>query len=322
MKHRLALVATLCSAAVTAAACGGSSDAKQAGSDGLTPVTFAALPVAQFAAVELAEDAGIFEDHGIDLTIEYLEAPAVVPSLMSGDADVGWLSAPAVLVARSNGVTVKAVTTASVAGDDVDSFPIQLMVPADSDIASAADLVGKKVAIDSLYGLPDLGMRRVLAEEGVDPADLDLVEIPFPEMGAALEAGRVDAVLASEPFGTILSSSGAATYVFSASQGQLPGSPQSVVLSSDAFIESNAELVEDFQAAMEEATDYATAHEEELRATLPTFTELPPELADVIRFAPYSSQDDPQGWQDWADVLAETGAVEEPVDATEAYLAD
>lgn len=322
MSAPLTRLAALSLVAVLTACGGASADNEPQASGELTPVTFAGLSVAQVATVVAAHEAGIFEDHGLDLEIEFVEAATVVPSLVSGDTQFGWLSAPAAIVARSNGVPIRSVVTGSVAGEDPDAFPIQMMVPPGSDIAEPADLVGQRVAIDSLFGLPDLSLRRVLADSGVDPEDLELVEIPFPEMGAALEAGRVDAVLASEPFGTILRNSGAAEDIFSASEGQVAGSPQSVILASEQLVQSEPDLVEDFRAAVADAMEYAATHEDEVRAAVPTFTQIDEELASEIRFAPMSSEDDPTGWEEWADLVLETGAIDSPVDVSEVYLAE
>lgn len=326
MKSPVALAATITVLAFGAVACGGeaagSKAAKEAGDDGLVPVTFAAISVGQVAPIVLGKEQGIFEDHGIDLTIEYIEAAAVIPTLLGKDADFGWLNAPAVLAARSNNVPVKAVTTSSVAGDDPAAFPIQVLAPAKSDIKSAEDLVGKKVAVDTLYQLPDLGMRAALLDADVDPNDIDLVEIPFPDMGTALKAGRVDAILATEPFVTINKKASGAVPILSASAGQDPETPQSVIVSSEAFISGNANVVADFRAAVDESSEYAVKHEDKVRATLPTFTQLEPDLADAISLAPIDPTDDPEGWKSWADLLVKVGAVDEKPDVEAAFLAD
>ena len=161
-----------------------------------------------------------------------------------------------------------------------------------------------------------------LLDAGVDPQDIEAVEIPFPDMGTALEAGRVDAVLVTEPFVTINKLASGAVPVLSASAGQDPASPQSVIVSAEAFIGKNKDLVDDFRAAVDEANAYALAHDDEVRATLPTFTELKPDLADTISLAPIDTTDDLDGWKSWADLLVEVGAIKERPDVEAAFLAD
>ena len=287
MKIRVALAPLLVAVvALSAAACGadssqagGSTSANAnagAGGEGLAQVDLAALSIAQVAPFVLAKEQGIFEKHGIDLTISYVEPPALVPTLMSGDADFIWSNPPALLAARSNNVPLKSVTTVSVAGDDPSTFPIQVMVPAGSDIKTLADLAGKKIATASLFQLNDLALMESLAKAGVDASTVEFVEIPFPNMAEALAAGRADAIISTEPFVTIIKNSGAGIPLVSVSDGLPPMTPISVIASSEQFIGGNPDVVKDFRAAVDEASAYALANDDQIRLTIPKITELTP----------------------------------------------
>ncbi len=52
-----------------------------------------------------------------------------------------------------------------------------------------------------------------LTAAGVSPCPVRYVAIPFPDMGAALKAGRVDAISAVEPFLSGAESAGAGRLV-------------------------------------------------------------------------------------------------------------
>ncbi len=314
--------------ALSAAACGGgtsedSTDAAAAPSSSApVKVTLGALSIGQVAPMVLAEQKGIFEKHGIDLTITFLEPPALVPTLMSGKADFIWSNPPALLGARANNVPLKSVTTVSTAGDEPTTFPIQVLVPKGSSIKTLADLAGKKVATASLFQLPDLALAESLDKAGADAKSVEFVEIPFPNMGEALGAGRVDAIISTEPFVTIIKSTGAAVPLVSVSEGLDAKTPISVVASSEKFVSGNAEVVESFRDAIDELSEYARTHEDEVRAVIPTITKITPELAEVITLAPIDSTDDAAGWDAWAELLVRTGVLDEKPDAAEAFLAD
>lgn len=317
-----ALVAML---ALGTAACGGSDDAPAApaaDSGGLAKVNLTSLSIGQVAPFVLAQKQGIFEDHGIDLEISFVEPAALVPTLMSGDADVIWGNPPALLAARANNVPIKSVTTVSTAGDDPSTFPIQVMVSPDSDIKTLEDLAGKKIATASLFQLPDLALMESLDQAGVDASSVEFVEIPFPNMGETLAAGRVDAIISTEPFVTILKSSGAAVPLVSVSEGLPATTPISALLASEKFISDNPDVVEEFRAAVDEATEYALAHDDEVRAVIPTITEVPEDLAGVISLAPMDTTDDAAGWDAWADLLVQVGVIDEKPDSADAFLAD
>jgi NitT/TauT family transport system substrate-binding protein len=322
MHRRFAVPLILAATATALVACAPTpapAPSESAGSGELIPITFAALSVAQAAPLVYGDEQGIWEENGIDLTIEFVEPAAVVPGLLSGQYDVGYLNAPAVLAARSNGVPVQSIITMSVASGDTPDFPIQIVVPTGSDITSPQDLAGHKLATDTLFQLPDLGARGALADAGVDVAGLEIIEIPFADMGAALAEGRVDAAVISEPFGTILRNNDAVTDLLSTASGLPDGTPQSVAIASEEFIGKNADAVAAFQAAMIAVLEAAEANDADMRATLPTFTKLDAGLAGIIRFAPISSDDAPEGWQAWADIL-ESNGVAENVDAESAYV--
>lgn len=326
MKTRTMMVTAMAAVvALSVTACGGDSpkDQPQAGaSAGLTKVTLDALKIGQLAPVVLAQEKGIFKKHGIDLTISYVAPPALVPSLMSGDADFIWNNAVAVLAARGNKVPIKSVTTNSVAGDDPTTFPVQVMVAKGSAITTPQELVGKTVATASLFQVNDIAFMESLNKAGADAKKVKFVEIPFPNMAQALAAGRVDAIISTEPFVTIAKESGKAVNLVSVTKGLPPKTPFSVYASSEKFIAANPEVVKKFRAAIDETTTYALAHDAEVRATIPKITDLTPEMAKKITLAPLSTTDDPAGWNAWAELLVQVGVLKDKPNAADAFLPD
>ena len=324
MKRRFIVGPVVAAAvALTATACGGGApDAGGAAPDGPVKVKFAGQSVGQNAYVILAQEKGIFAKHGIDLEISFIQPPAIVPSLLGGDADFAWHNAPGVLAARGNDVAIKAVSTTSVAGDDPATFPIQVMVPKDSAIKTPADLVGKQVATASLFQLPDLALIASLDKAGVDGQAVKFVEVPFPNMAQSLSSGQVDAIISTEPFVSIIKASGAATSLGAVTEGLSPTSPISVIASSEKFINEKPDVVANFRAALDEATEYANAHDDEVRATIPKITELKPEVAAKISLAPIATTDDAEDWETWAQLLVDVGALDEKPNSADAFLAD
>ena len=317
--------ATAALLALSVPACGSDNPKDQpqtGGGSGLTAVTLDALKIGQLAPVVLAKEKGIFAKNGIDLTINYVAPPALVPSLMSGDADFIWNNAVAVLAARGNHVPIKSVTTNSIAGDDPSTFPVQVMVPKGSPIKTPEDLVDKTVATASLFQVNDIAFMESLDKAGADAKKVKFVEIPFPNMAQALEAGRVDAIISTEPFVTIAKDSGKAVNLVSVTKGLPPTTPFSVYASSEKFIAANPDVVKKFRAAIDETTTYALAHDAEVRSTIPKITDLSPEMAKQISLAPLSTTDDPAGWDSWATMLVQVGVLKDKPNAADAFLPD
>src|SRR5699024_7462071 len=75
-----------------------------------------------------------------------------------------------------------------------------LVVAPDSEVTEVADLEGGTVAVVGLKSAPDLALQVVLDQEDVDEDDVEVVEIPYPDMMPALESDRIDAAFLVDPF--------------------------------------------------------------------------------------------------------------------------
>ncbi|MFC5219876.1 ABC transporter substrate-binding protein [Streptomyces coerulescens] len=304
---------------VLAACAPGTGVGEKAGKDssGKTAVTVASLKVSATVPVEIAQRKGFFADEGLDVTLKYVEAAAAVPSVVGGEADFTILNAPAVLAARSNGVPVVGVSVLSTANEDPADSPLRLLA---TTLKDPEDLEGKKVAVDTLFQLPDLTLRTALRSKGVDPSEVEFVEIPFPQMKEALTSGQVVAADMTEPFATGAEQDKRLHTLISNAEGQTTDWPHTVSLGSEAFVKGNPEVVAAFQRAMDAAVAYTREHPDEARAIVPTYTAVPAELAKAINMPTWKSTVTQKGWQNWADVLREEGAVKGDVDVSGAYV--
>jgi len=75
-----------------------------------------------------------------------------------------------------------------------------LMVHKDSGIFRIEDLRGKRVAVPNRYSNQRFLIYKVLKERGMKLSDLEIVEMPPPDMAAALYAKAVDGITSGEPF--------------------------------------------------------------------------------------------------------------------------
>src|SRR4249920_3029508 len=76
-----------------------------------------------------------------------------------------------------------------------------IMVRTDSPYKHFKDLTRKRIAVPSRFAVDFLFLRKMLAQEGMTPKDIEIVEMPPPDMPAALYAKAVDAYCTGEPFG-------------------------------------------------------------------------------------------------------------------------
>jgi NitT/TauT family transport system substrate-binding protein len=120
--------------------------------------------------------------------------PEIKESLMAGRIQAAYMLAPLVMDLADKKIPVKIVSLGHRSG-------AVIMVRTDSSIQKFRDLTGKRIAIPSRFAVDFLFLRKMLAREGMTPKDIVIVEMPPPDMPAALYAKAVDAYCTGEPFG-------------------------------------------------------------------------------------------------------------------------
>lgn len=120
--------------------------------------------------------------------------PEIKESLMTGRVQAAYMLAPLVMDLADKRIPVKIVSLGHRSG-------AVIMVRTDSPYKKFRDLTGKRIAIPSRFAVDFLFLRKMLAQEGMTPKDIQVIEMPPPDMPAALYAKAVDAYCTGEPFG-------------------------------------------------------------------------------------------------------------------------
>ena len=104
-----------------------------------------------------------------------------------------FILAPMAMALREQGVKLKIVHLGHRDGSAV-------MVHKDSKIFQTADLRGKTIAVPGRYANQRIIIYRELKKAGLTLDDVTMVEMPPPDMPAALISHAVDAITSGEPF--------------------------------------------------------------------------------------------------------------------------
>ena len=272
----LAVVITM----LAATACGGSDSSD---SEGLDAIKIGTIPIVDTAPVYIAEHRGYFEKYGIDAELVPLQGGASsIDGVVKGHYDFGYANVTSLLVAAEQGKPVTGVAGgAASTGTPQEDFSA-VVVAKDSPKHSARDLEGSTVAVNQLQNIGDTTVRASVRKAGGDPDRVRFVEMPFAEMAAALDDGRVDATWVVEPYLREAVSRGsrpiAWNYVDTA-----PHMTISLYFTTTELAEKNPDLVKRFTSAMRDAQDFANAHPGDVRSVLGEYTKIPgPTLDNIV----------------------------------------
>ena len=272
---RRSLVPLLILALLAAAGCGSSGDdgGGQASGGGTRQVKAGVIPILDVAPIYLGKEKGFFSKRGIELTLETGQGgAAIVPGVVSGQFQFGFSNVTSLLIAQSRGLPLKVVSN-GVASTGKDKADYSGIVARDDSIRTAADLEGKRVSVNTLKNIGDSTIRASVRKAGGDPSSIKFVELAFPDMPAALEAGRVDAAWVVEPFLSATLAAGghlvASNYVDTA-----PDLTVALYFTSEQLTKDDPDLVSKFTEAKTESLAYADAHPHEARPVLTSYTQI------------------------------------------------
>jgi NitT/TauT family transport system substrate-binding protein len=299
------------------AACGDDDEETGGGAGGggatqeTTTVKVGVLPISNVAPLYLGMQKGYFEEEGLEIE----PAPAqsgneIVTAMVSGDQPFAFLGYVPAASGRAQGLPIKLIANADNGAETAKEEWTQLMVAKDSPIRDVKDLEGKTIAVNALKGVGEVVIKAALDKRGVDPNSIELLEVPFPEMPAALERGRVDVIWAPEPFLTsVLGAGGRAIEAPLTTLGER--FPNGTYATTEQYLAENEDVVERFARAMNKSSDYATENPDEARATIPEFTQIPAEVAEKIRLPLWPTEIDRDQLQELLDYAVQYGVIEE-----------
>ena len=143
-------------------------------------------PVTNFINEKMTGD-GIFEP------IRFNGWPELKETFLANDLEATFILAPLAMSLREQGVPIKIVYLGHRDGTT-------MMVHKDSKIFRIEDLRGCKIAIPNRFSNQSLIIFKAFKERGMKMSDVRLLEMPPPDMPAALYSRSVDAIISGEPF--------------------------------------------------------------------------------------------------------------------------
>jgi len=268
-------------------------DEEEAGGGGgqaeTTTLRVGVIPIADVAPLYLGIEKGFFREQKLTINPKLAEGgAAITPAVLSGDFQIGFSNTVSLLIAASRNLPVQIISQGVLGGKDESEAWAELLVLKNGGIDDPKDLEGKTIAVNTLKNVCEVTIKASLSKKDVDVNSLKFVEVPFPDMNAALEAERVDGACVVEPF-VSQGEAGEAKGIDPFYVGTAPDLTVATYFTSRQYAEQNTGVVDRFVTAMNKSLDYAQSHPDETRAILTTYTEIPESAAENIKLPQWRS---------------------------------
>lgn len=225
------------------------------------------------------EAEGIYEEHGIDLTVEDGSGSLITAQdVAAGNSDFAMMGASAMAQGIDEGmplVSVGAIWARPQFG---------ILYPVDEPLQSFSDLEGKSVIVSP--GSPEtVLLPAALRAEGVDSSKVEIISVDAPAKASSFVQGLGDTVGTSFPFfHAIFAAQGVETDVLLFDEAGV-GFPEFHVVTSTVVLEERPEMIERFlratYQAMEEAYERPGDVIEALQAARPAVEDPGPPLVSL-----------------------------------------
>lgn len=282
--------------------------------DALPIVNAGVIPSDVSAVIAYALELGYFRSVGLDVRLTVMSSgPVVAAAVVGGALDVGAINTGSLAIARAHGLPLEffapaAITTPALRTD-------LILVRPDSPIRTAAEVNNKTVALAALKTLQHAAFLQWMDNNGGDSKTPKFIEIPFSEMVGALDQGRIDVAVPSEPF----ASAASATHrVIGSVWSSMP--PRFMIFgiaATEGWLGAHPDLAMKFAAATRRAAVWANGHPRESADMLARLIKVDPSLAKTMAGAVYGISLDAAMIQPALDVLAKYGFLEKTLNPNE-----
>ncbi len=270
---KTALLAVLAVSLLLAAGCASKDNtAGTPDTDKTATIKIGYLPITH--ALPLYVDNELFADSLKSVKLELVKFgswPELVDALNAGQIDGASMLIELAMKAKEQGIDLKAVALGHRDGN---------AVVVSNDISNVSDLKGKTFAIPSKLSSHNILLYLMLKNNGLEYTDVNIVELPPPEMPAALSEGRISGYLVAEPFGAIAVAGGNGKLLFESHELWTDSVCCGLVLRND-FIEKNRAASEEFIAAYLEAGQQAESKDQAIKDIALKYLKVEPQVLEL-----------------------------------------
>jgi ABC-type nitrate/sulfonate/bicarbonate transport system substrate-binding protein len=221
-------------------------------------ITFGLTPSESAALLYIAEDQQFFAENGLNVTIrDYDTGPKIIQAMENNVLDMsGSTEYPIVTEALNN-------KNISIIGCDVETQTFYCIGRKDHGIENISDLRGKKIGL-ARGTINEFYFGRFLDLHGIDPRDVEIVDVAPSQFVNAIVNGTFDAIVCMQLYvNQIQQRLGNDTVVWPVQSSQLT---YCVIACRDDWAAQHPELIKRFLKSLDQSVDYTVDHPDEAEA--------------------------------------------------------
>jgi NitT/TauT family transport system substrate-binding protein len=235
-----------------------------------------AVPIDLYAQAYYAQDLGLFKAAGLDVEITTLANGGVTATaLAGGSGDIGVSNTVQIATAIAKGLPLTVIAGAGMYTTKAPSTAI--CVTKASPLRTARDLEGKTLAVAALNDQSTVALKKWMTDNGADYKKVRMIELGYPEMIAALPAGRIDAAMLAEPWQTTARNGDDRLYA-KPFDSIAPEFNIGVWATTRGWAQAHPDAVKRFAGAIYAAAKWANAHHDESALILAKYAKADPKV--------------------------------------------
>lgn len=277
-----------------------------------------AVPVADSAALYIAQQRGFFADEGLHVKIERIVSGATaIKGQLAGQYDVvlgNYVSYILADALHGDDFRILAPGAADSADDSA------LLVPEGSAIQSVTDLKDKTIAVNALNNIGTVFITSVLSEYamGLKADHIRIVAIPFPDMSHALQTHQVDAAWMVEPFVTYSEMAGAQPLA-DTNEGATQNLPLGGYMVTQSWERKYPGTAAAFRRALARGQEIASTDSPAVWKGLEKYAGMPASVAEIIALPSYPLANQPAEIQRIANLMLEYNMLNQNFNVSEMF---
>jgi NitT/TauT family transport system substrate-binding protein len=316
MKHRkhllkLGILAALLIVILSLAGCGTKAETNPAvttpaeNPSAVTTVKIGYLPLTHAVPLFIEDELAELAEENVNLElVKFGSWTELVDALNTGNIDGASMLIELAMKARTQGIDLKAVALGHRDGN---------VVVVSNEINSPEDLRGKTFAIPHSLSTHNVLLHLMLKNSGMTYGDLNVIELPPPEMPAALSEGRIAGYIVAEPFGARAVVSGKGKTLYESGDLWEDSVCCGLILRND-FIERNPVAADAFVSDYIRAGQKAEAKDKTVGEIASKYMKVEPEVLELsLKWISYENlRLEEEDYNQLSDYMIEMGLIENP----------